>query len=126
MKYKTCELTGAQLDAAVAKAEWPGREIEVSPHSDGTVICGVMDLDEPEYFGQFSPSAAWSVGGPIIERERIGLIARRGEWEAFLFDDTTRYYHIDDGMHTNYIATTPLIAAMRVYVASKFGDEIDL
>jgi hypothetical protein len=55
-------------------------------------------------------STDWAQGGPIIERE---LIAIHGDWKATLGEGT-------------YEGPTPLIAAMRCYVASKLGDEVDI
>ena len=52
----------------------------------------------------------WEHGGPIIERE---LIAIHGDWKATLGEGT-------------YEGPTPLTAAMRCYVASKLGDDIDI
>ncbi len=101
---KTNELTGAALDWAVAKCE------------------GLEWLFEK--FGIGSPPGAsfstdWSQGGPIIERENIGLNAyHRGEgmaWRAVSFDDKNKAY-----------GPTPLTAAMRCLVASKLGDEIEI
>jgi len=58
----------------------------------------------------------WSQGGPIIEQEMIELVPQSGA----LWDAMYRNQHIpNDG-------PTPLIAAMRCYVASKLGDEIDV
>lgn len=53
-------------------------------------------------------------GGPIIERERINLWNEGYEWEA------SRY-----GEHIVW-GKTPLIAAMRCYVASKLGDDVTI
>jgi hypothetical protein len=63
----------------------------------------------------FEPSENWADGGPIIERERIRLDPR-GVWVAA--HDTCEW--------TEYSGPTPLIAAMRCYVASKLGDEIEI
>jgi hypothetical protein len=52
----------------------------------------------------------WEHGGPIIEREGIALIPG---WTA------ERPGFSADG-------DTPLVAAMRCYVASKLGDDVDL
>ncbi len=97
---KTSELTGAALDWAVAKCE--GR-----PHS-----YAVVDVkgEPPLTAAVFTPSTDWAWGGPIIEREGIALIPG---WTA------ERPGFSADG-------DTPLIAAMRCYVASKLGDEIDV
>ena len=72
----------------------------------------------------------WGYGGPIIERERIGTLPKdihRGSLcTAFVYERSQHDLCIEDGM--NYIAfgPTPLVAAMRCYVASKLGDEIDV
>ena len=104
---KTSKLTGAALDWAVAKCEGHG----------------IGSLDDP----WFAPSTDWSQGGPIIERERIFLkpsklsptTAKRMAWGAHGF-----YGNTEQKVH-NY-GSTPLIAAMRCYVASKLGDNIDI
>jgi hypothetical protein len=62
----------------------------------------------------FRPSTDWSHGGPIIERQRIWLSDDEGEWLASCHPDHTL---IQEGK-------TPLIAAMRAYVASKCGEEV--
>jgi hypothetical protein len=61
-----------------------------------------------------SYSTDWAQGGPIIERERINLEPFSNingeQWSA-------------DG---EWDSPTPLIAAMRCYVASKLGDEVEV
>ena len=64
--------------------------------------------DDNDWFLTFSKD--WAQGGPIIERE---LIAIHGDWKATLGEGT-------------YEGPTPLIAAMRCYVASKLGAEVDV
>jgi hypothetical protein len=93
---KTSELEGAALDWAVAQCEY-------FPVRHG------VDDNCPEY------STDWSRGGPIIERERIRLDPR-GLWCAA--HDTHEW--------TESTGPTPLIAAMRCYVASKLGDEVEV
>ena len=60
----------------------------------------------------------WSDGGPIIERERIELRN----------DDITREIWAQPWDQDEYQRSgpTPLIAAMRCYVASKLGDEVNV
>ena len=57
---------------------------------------------------------SWAQSGPIIERERIRLDPR-GVWVAG-----------HDSSNDEYLGPTPLIAAMRCYVASKLGDEVEM
>ena len=109
MKHKVAELEGALLDAAVAKAEgqWSAESVKAIA----------------EHPGVWRPSTSWIFGGPIIERERmciqcpdvIDADLGRGQWSANVY-----------GAGAWQEGTTPLIAAMRAYVASKFGEEIDL
>jgi hypothetical protein len=100
---RTNELSGAALDWAVAKCEG-------TLHDDGSV---------PDYF---QPSIDWEQGGAIIECERLSLTPRDGYWEAYYHDNLFK----DDGSDYFQKGTTPLIAAMRCYVASKLGDEVEI
>jgi len=61
-------------------------------------------------------STDWSDGGPIIEREYIELTIDLA-WNAAI-----RGGDKDDIAH----GPTPLIAAMRCYVMSQLGDEIEI
>jgi hypothetical protein len=115
MKRKVSELGGAGLDALVAQIE-------------GTYVlhegqwCDRIIEDHGIRYQPFRPSTDWADGGPIIERERINVgyddqgSTERGMWGAYLYDG-------DGSMH---FADSPLIAAMRAYVASKFGEEVEL
>lgn len=65
-------------------------------------------------------STNWEQGGPIIEREGIAL--RRGHsgwWIACTLD-------INDDEHFMSISHNALTAAMRCFVASKLGDEVEV
>jgi hypothetical protein len=102
---KTSELTGAVLDWAVAKCEGVAL---LDPHGNKWELCWtLLGDDSGEYY---APSTDWAIGGAIIERE---LIAIHGDWRATLGEGT-------------YEGPTPLIAAMRCYVASKLGDEVEI
>ena len=113
-KLKTSELTDAALDWAVAKAE--GMEI------DGpTVITREFywDDDGLQWVVEWEPTTNWTQGGPIIERERISVISDFHEieegWLAESYQDNIQQF-----------GPTPLIAAMRCYVMSRLGDEIEI
>ncbi len=112
---KTSELTGAALDWAVAKCQ-PDDTLSVYFDEDtGEPLCHDDWPDNQE----FKPSSDWAQGGAIIEREGIGLVSPHddiNEWEA---------YHPTQ-VHDEYYGATPLIAAMRCYVASKLGDEVQI
>jgi hypothetical protein len=63
----------------------------------------------------YSPSTDWAQGGPIIERERT----------EFDFKEDTQMFHAYDGLQSG-TGPTHLIAAMRCYVASQLGDEVEI
>ena len=98
MKSKTSELTGAALDWAVAKCLLPEN------WNDAEIILG----DDTDY------STNWALAGPIIEREGVSInLWGNDKWVAN-YCEAEQY------------GPTPLIAAMRCYIASKLGDIIDI
>jgi len=113
--HKTAELIGPLLDAAVALAEG------IRPYNFRNKWCLIVDEGEDET-KVYEPSIDWELGGPMIERERIELSCKgascKPSWEALI-----AYGNTNDVIQ---IGPTPLIAAMRAYVASKFGAEVEL
>lgn len=120
MKYKVNDLEERELDAVVAYLEgilqgmpneskariWVATEIT---YSDGYSVA------IPE---NWRPSGRWAQGGPIIERERIGLDGHPDSdpakpWKAWL------------GSVYAY-GPTSLVAAMRAYCLSGFGEEVQI
>jgi hypothetical protein len=72
---------------------------------------------------KYRPSTNWMQGGPIIEREGITTICwnkNPDQWHA------RRWLELDGPASTVFKASTPLIAAMRCYVASKLGDDVEI
>jgi len=117
MRIETKNLTGAALDWAVAKAE--GLE---TYFDDGLVCLKGQPFDSANPY--WNPSHNWAQGGPIVEREEISVsrefASNRIEWAAW-----TPAPIRDDANAFGY-GPTPLIAAMRCYVASKLGDEVEI
>lgn len=119
---KVSELTGALLDYWVARANG-----DALPRINNSGVCGVVVECEDGQAGtkrvDFCPSSDWSLAGQVIERERITLSAVRSPeqggpdpgWCGIAGREDARIY-----MH----GATPLIAAMRAFVASKFGAEV--
>lgn len=127
MKIKVQEAQGSMLDLLVAKCI---ANVHFDETLNGTVMVGwwISGLFEDKNYwvrdDEFCPSTSWSQGGPIIERE--GLSARfdpkdaRGAWYAVL--GKHRFLSPDfEGS-----GPTPLIAAMRCFVTSKLGDEVEV
>jgi hypothetical protein len=95
---KTSELTGHALDWAVNHA------------------AGLTGFLAPvNYCGK------WEHGGPIIEWEKLFVkpTINRG-WRSYQRDP------FGNGICHSQYGPTPLIAAMRCYVASKLGDEVEV
>ena len=111
---KTSELTGAALDWAVAKCEGHNVFIKHAP------VQVMYTPERKRSWYIYTPSTNWSQGGPIIEREGISVDRIGGAWTADITDSVGGYIeHTESG-------PTPLIAAMRCYVASKLGDDINI
>jgi hypothetical protein len=107
MKIKTSELTGAALEWAVAKCEGFTDEVERSGWAW-----------HPSWY---NPATSWQEGGPIIEREEIFLAKSvLGGWTA------STYIHANGCHCILHEGPTPLTAAMRCFVASKLGEEVDV
>jgi len=103
MKIKTSAATGVVLDWLVQAAQ--------------------HDYPLDEVWGYrnhaFNPSTNWAQGGPIIERGMltVKMVNRAPTWIAY----SGWGYGSFEGT-----GPTPLIAAMRCYVASKLGDEVEV
>jgi hypothetical protein len=105
---KVSELTGAALDWAVAKCEGIST----------AEFIALQKLPASDAFWQYNYSTNWVQGGPIIEREGISVDRTGLAWTSDISDSVGGYIeHTESG-------PTPLIAAMRCYVASKLGDTI--
>jgi hypothetical protein len=123
MKHAVATLEGALLDAAVAKATG-----DVWKHSH----LYRADMQNAPY------STVWECGGPIIERERIDVETSPAinaiepppdrAWSARGFRRSVPMgiYRTPTSGGVWMVGATPLIAAMRAYCASKFGDEVEL
>lgn len=127
---KTSELTGAQLDYWVARAEglalkkvhadtWSVEGPEGHSAVHRTICPSPAGPDfTGGYLGDWSPSTKWDDGGPIIERMKIMVSWNADHWVSGANDA------VDNPKSRIWSGRTALIAAMRAHVASKFGDEV--
>lgn len=131
MDIQTRDLIGAALDWAVAKCEGytdfhrMENRWDHEPHF-------AMRAPRREYgvveMWELGFSTDWAQGGPIIEREGIAVDCVRcsgviSGWVAAVVHEDKDF----DGFScTEESGTTPLVAAMRCYVASKLGDVVDV
>lgn len=127
MKIKAAELEGTRLDYWVIRAAghilkdslrdgWQ----EVRTNDGAQYFLGFLpsnpnDKNLYEYEEFYSPSTSWQDGGPIIEDNAITVTpVSDAEWKA--------EEHITLCQARGF---TYLIAAMRCFVASKFGEEVE-
>ena len=94
MKIPTSDLIGVALDQKVAE-------------------CLGLDYFEPD-IGPPNYSTDWSLGGDIIEQEKITLEWTGENWMAYIVHDE------------EFFAGTPLVAAMRSFVGYQLGDEVNV
>lgn len=111
IEVKTSELIGPALDWAVAKCEgWK--------YNDRAKLkeFQMQQLSSAKH----CYSTVWAKGGPIIERKRIGVKYTGNALEFVSWRNGLRSIKYDK------YGPTPLIAAMRCYVASKLGDTVEI
>ena len=111
---RVADAIGAQLDWMVAKCEDKNGVL----HDDGITRCIVIAAPSGVYKGRYAPSTDWAQGGPILDRERITI----RQWTDM---PVIHAYMPHDGTPWG-AGPTPLIAAMRCYVASKLGREVEV
>lgn len=110
MKILVHNLTESQLIWAVAKAEG-----YIDDSNSWLYQTSVEEANDSDGWRPLT----WGIAGPIIERERISVISDFHEikegWLAESYQGNIQQF-----------GPTPLIAAMRCYVMSRFGDEIEI
>ncbi|NDV77105.1 phage protein NinX family protein [Burkholderia cenocepacia] len=122
---KVSELSGMALDYWVCRAllaQFEGQQLTLEVIEQVKHLIGAYP---------FRPSTDWGHGGPIIERERIALFQTWHEAHVH-YSEATRWtawtngasYTVEVEGDTLGIGPTQLVAAMRAYVASKFGDNV--
>lgn len=110
-KIKVSEASGPVLDWLVATAEGYG---------EAWLLRQLTNIN-PSTRAIPSFTTDWSQGGPIIEREHLCL--RVGHDGVRLAFSMQNYNDDREFMHSG---PTSLIAAMRCFVASRLGDEVEV
>lgn len=134
MKYVS-ELEGAELDYWVAKSmnvfgdkifierhPWTGQKVAVVYYGSpdyGSLFCGERGHGATSW----CPSTDWAQGGPLFDLHKIFVersnFVAEGEAFAFIFSKDGK------DIAAQSFGVTRLQAAMRAYVASVFGEEVD-
>jgi hypothetical protein len=122
MKVKTSELVGSALTWVVAKCEGTSTDIASYAEKPRWIRCtdesGVQSVC-PEFHSY------WMFGGPIIDREHIDLYysTKDKTWAAAIWVDIPGGGQLE---HKQVSCPTALVAAMRCFVTSKLGDEVEI
>ena len=122
MKIKTHELTGAALDWAVAKCEGATNLWFDTVATHWVKLNGQNRALRSGWAQSYIPSTNWSQGGPIIEREHIAL----DYYHTPIHPDVQPLWEARHGTGVFEYGPTPLIAAMRCFVSSRLGDEVEI
>lgn len=125
MKIKVSEATKIQIDWMVELAKgthWSANGYFVFKFPTGT------ERFDSRPAGSYTTD--WSLAGPLIDREKLSLdmLCAPDEWRSALmegdfYDDQGEWI---EGSSHEQTGPTPLIAAMRCFVASKLGDEVEV
>ena len=88
-------------------SELSGAALDWAVGATGDYGCGFFSTD-------------WAIAGPIIEREGICLscVDTNAAWDARIYESDAEPWQGE--------GNTPLQAAMRCYVASVLGDEVEI
>jgi hypothetical protein len=124
MLMKVSDLTGAALDYTVAVAEG-ATNLRENPHKFNKHL--ILTLNGHLVFVKnLRYSTDWGQGGPIIEREKVVLSYGLGIRSNLWFAEKYQCYAVGRNTASQQYGPTPLIAAMRCYVASKLGDTVEI
>ena len=139
MSKRVAELQGAELDYGVfrsgdpmcagLKAKTVGEGWLLVAEDGGSVCTFITEGNAferirlmrahciPGGTTDYKPSRDWSQGGPIIEREKINMA-------CLSYPDRTEWRATCHPMLPDFDGPTPLVAAMRAFVASRFSDVV--
>ena len=125
-KIKVSEASGVVLNWLVATYEHTTKHHKYGTPCINPKTKRVYETEGLRQIGvNFAPTTDWAQGGPIIERGEIGLKRNAPCSEGRQWEASPSITAKGAGGRWGY-GPTPLIAAMRCYVASKLGDEVEV
>jgi Protein of unknown function (DUF2591) len=118
---EAADLSISVIDGVPCVSYTAGSDTAVLHYFPGSNVLNVIRMKRKhpkllEFATPFRPSSSCENGGLIIDQEKIG-VWWDGQWHAKY--DGCKPSEVQD-------AHAPLIAAMRCFVASKLGDEVEV
>lgn len=132
-KIRVSEASGPVLDWLVGVVNnTPNLHLVAKPGK--LCVYGALPMPSGELLDwPFQPSTDWAQGGPIIEREGINTFkynkldeSETDKWCGHKIVKRTDWRGDSLSVAVAMDGPTPLIAAMRCYVTSKLGEEIEV
>ena len=120
---KTSELTGAALDWAVSRCEGHESRCSWMLEKEGYAAWQAYEMAWGNPLPNYSTN--WAQGGPIIDREEISIVKVGRSIDDAMAPHPECWCAHKDGLYSRY-SETPLVSAMRCYVASKLGNAVEL
>ena len=135
MKIKIAEASELVIDFLVAKCEIPNDVRDNRPRfwlhpNNPKLVCRETYNHEtnPKGYELCRYSTDWAQGGPIIDREKLCVGYQHQcdpEYVPLLDPATICWARTTAGGYLKY-GPTPLVAALRCFVASRLGDEVEV
>lgn len=117
---RVADLEGVELALWVGRAD--GADFGPDCNQGEYIITGGHSGITPEVY---APHEDWAQGGPIIEKYGIAIFNGESRWAAEVRGPHIDFEWIDTTTYDEITGSAPLIAAMRAFVASKFGETVD-
>jgi hypothetical protein len=127
---QVADLDGFLLDywAALANEKWRNHRHEVRAFRNTLGETSVEIGCKADGWGPWSPATLWQQAGPIVTRERIETVLEGDHWEAIIRGALNPGRDSSLGIHTgvrvHWRGRSRTVAAMRAFVASRFGNEV--
>lgn len=125
MKFLVSQTTPRQLDWLVSEIEnalWEKYDLAVESESDPLPYRPSEFLRDYQFCEKFSPSQNWEQGGAIIAH-----MMKQNCFNVSSWGDSVEIEYCDKSVNTStQTGPTLLIAAMRCYVESHLGSEVEI
>lgn len=120
-KVNTKLLSGSALCWAVAKAS----DRMLAPFDEAVIRYNnvYLQVNGCTMPHPFDPDTNWDIAGKHIESECISIVNAKndGVWSAYPYHEDTKV-----SLSMGKSGPTPLVAAMRCFVATKLGEEVEI